>query len=64
MVEMTIKAARVNAGLNQVEAAQALGICKSTLVNYELYRTIPDIDTALAMANLYGVPVNAIRWSA
>ena len=59
---ITPKAARVNAGFTQVEAADRLNISKSTLVNYELYRTTPDIETAQAMAALYGVSVDDIRW--
>lgn len=57
---ITPKAARVNAGLNQVEAAKALRINKNTLANYENYKTIPDIETAKRMAELYGCTVNDI----
>ena len=57
-MRLTLKAARVNAGFTQADAANQLGINKGTLVNYEKYRTIPDIETAKAMASLYGVSVN------
>lgn len=57
---MTLKAARVNAGLKQLEAAQALGISKNTLASYENYRTIPDIEKSQRIAELYGVTVNDI----
>lgn len=60
---MTPKAARVNAGFTQIEAAERLNISKGTLASYEMYRTKPDIDTAQAMAALYGVSVDDIRWS-
>lgn len=63
-MEMTIKAARVNAGLTQRQAAVALGIGKSTLSNYEKYVTFPDILTAKKMADLYGVSVDRIKWAA
>lgn len=63
-MEITIKAARINAGMTQTEAAKALGIGKSTLLNYEMYRTIPDINTAIRMAELYGTTVDRIRWAA
>ena len=57
-MKITLKAARVNKGLTQTDVANQLHINKGTLVNYEKYRTIPDIETAKLMANLYGVSVN------
>lgn len=57
-MEITLKAARVNAGLKQTEAAEALDISKSTLANYEKYRTIPDAEKAKQIAELYGCTVN------
>nr|WP_298567777.1 helix-turn-helix transcriptional regulator [uncultured Mogibacterium sp.] len=59
-MEMSLKAARVNAGLTQKEAAKALKISKGTILSYEKYRTKPDIDTAKKIAELYGVTVNDI----
>jgi DNA-binding XRE family transcriptional regulator len=57
-MKITLKAARVNKGLTQMDVAKQLHINKGTLVNYEKYRTIPDIETAKIMADLYGVSVN------
>ena len=57
-MKLTLKAARVNKGLTQTEVANKLGINKGTLVNYEKYRTIPDIETAKVLASLYEVSVN------
>ena len=53
-----LKAARVNAGFTQSEVVTELRekgykISKNTLVSYELYRTMPDIETAKALATLY-----------
>ena len=59
-MKITVKAARVNAGLTQAEVCAKLGINKGTLISYEKYRTIPDIAVAKAMANLYGQSVNDI----
>lgn len=59
-MKITVKAARVNAGLTQPEVCAKLGINKGTLINYEKYRTIPDIQIAKAMAKLYGLSVNDI----
>lgn len=57
---ITMKAARVNANLTQLEAAQALGISKNTLSAYESMKTIPQIDMAQKMASLYGLSVDQI----
>lgn len=35
MTQITVKAARVNAGLTQAEAAKRLGISRSALIVYE-----------------------------
>ena len=55
---ITLKAARVNAEMTQAQAAKALGISKNTLLNYEKYKTIPDIEKSKQMAKLYGCTVN------
>lgn len=57
---ITLKAARVNANFTQKEAAKKLGISKGTLASYEMYRTIPSIDTAKKIADLYGLEVDGI----
>ncbi len=57
---MTLKAARVNAGLIQSEAAKMLNISKATLANYEKYKTIPDMEMGKRIAELYGVSVDNI----
>ena len=57
---ITLKAARVNAELSQQEAAKQLGISKSTLGNYEKYKTTPDIEMSKRMAALYNWSVNDI----
>lgn len=55
-----LKAARVNAGFTQEEAAKELGIGKRTLVNYEQYKTIPSIELAKKIAELYRSSVDEI----
>lgn len=57
---ITLKAARVNAGMNLMQAANQLGISKNTLSNYENYRTIPDIEMSKKIAALYNWSVNDI----
>lgn len=52
---ITLKAARVNSGLTQAEAAQLIGINLGTLVKYEKgYRKIP-LDTIQKILKTYGV---------
>lgn len=57
-MKIGLRAARVNAGFTQKEAAERLEISRSTLANYEMSKTKPDIDTAIALAKLYGVPID------
>lgn len=59
-MKIGMKAARVNAGLTQEEAAKRLGVNKGTIANYEMHKTKPSIDIALAMAELYGVSIDDI----
>lgn len=57
-MRITLKAARVNAELTLAVAAKELGITKNTLINYEKYRTVPNMEMGRAMATLYGVSVD------
>ena len=59
-MEITMRAARVNVGLSQKEAAKALGINKNTLAGYELGKAIPKMDVAKKMSKLYGVSTDDI----
>lgn len=53
MPKITIKAARVNAGLTQRQAAKRLGIAYQTLSNYESGASIPRVDMLEKMSKLY-----------
>lgn len=59
-MEITMKAARVNAGLTQQQAANALNISKNTLARYEKGKAVPLVTMARDMAKLYGISVNDI----
>ena len=52
---LTLKAARINKGLTQREAAQALGISDASLRSYEKGKTFPKISIIQKMEELYGV---------
>lgn len=53
MPKITIKAARVNAGLTQRQAAKQLGINPDTLSRYESGHSIPRVDMLEKMSKLY-----------
>ena len=57
---ISMKAARVNVGMTQSEAAKSLNISKNTLIGYEKGRVMPSIDVAINMARLYGQSVDDI----
>lgn len=57
---ITLKAARVNAGLTQTQAARMLKISKNTIGSYERYKTKPNMERAKRIAELYGLTVDDI----
>lgn len=59
---ISMKAARVNAGLTQTEVAERVNKTKNTIASYEAYATIPDIKTAQELAELYGMTLDDIIW--
>ena len=68
-VKISLRAARVNAGYSQKEAADLLGISNKTLGNWENGITFPPVDKIPAICQLYGVsydnlnflPVDSLR---
>ncbi len=59
-MSITLKAARVNKGLTQKEAAKALDIAVDTLGQYEKGKTFPDVPCIKKMEALYGISYNDI----
>jgi len=59
-MEITLKAARVNAGLSQKEAAKKIGISKDTLGKYERGISFPDVLVINAIEKIYGVKYSDI----
>jgi len=59
-MKISLKAARVNAGLTLVKAAQATDIDKNTLSKYENGVTSPTIETVLKLCTLYGAALDDI----
>lgn len=60
---ITIKAARVNAGYTQTQVAERVEKTKNTIASYESYTTLPDIKTAQAMAEMFGMTLDDIIWT-
>ena len=57
---LTLKAARVNAGLTQAQAAKKLGVSKYTVSNYERGLTHPTVEIANRMEIVYGIPYDQL----
>lgn len=60
MGTITLKAARVNKGMTQDEAAKAIGISPETLSNYERGNSFPDVPIILKIEMVYGVQFSDI----
>ena len=55
MAKITLKAARVNAGLTQKEAAEKLKVSNKTLGNWENGLSSPNVKNVSALCALYSV---------
>ena len=61
MPKISIKAARVNAGLTQEKAARQLGISPDTLARYEKESGKLSLEMFRKLADLYKIPVNYLK---
>lgn len=61
-IKISMAAARKNAGLTQRQVCETLNISKTTLVNYEKGRTIPDLKMGSDIAALYDIPIDNIKF--
>lgn len=62
MPKISLRAARVNVGLTQPEAAERLGITKETLINWELGRSEPKASQIDKIIELYGIPYEGLSF--
>ena len=60
-VKISLRAARVNAGLSQKKAADLLLIGTSTLQGYESGKRQPRLDILGRMERLYGIGMQHLR---
>lgn len=59
-MQLTLKAARVNRGLTQKQAAKSLGVSNVTLIRWERGVTMPRQKSIEAICRLYGVSYDDI----
>lgn len=55
MAKMTLRAARINAGLKQKEAADKLGVNSKTLCYWEQGRSFPNVEKVKRISSLYNI---------
>lgn len=60
MPEITLKAARVNAGLTQKGLAKKLGVSNTTVNSWENGDTEPDLSQLREISRLSGIPMDFI----
>lgn len=60
-MKITLKAARVNAGLLQKEVADKLGVSRHAIINWERGITKPKKHTLMVLASIYNVNVDDIK---
>lgn len=57
---ISLKAARVNCGLTQKEAAERLEISRNTLIKWENGNSSPRVDQLSSICRLYGLSADEI----
>lgn len=60
MLQISLKAARVNAGYLQREVAHEIGVSIETIKNWENNKTSPTADRLQDLCDLYGVRMDDI----
>lgn len=59
-LQISLAAARVNAGMTQEDVAKQMGVSRITVINWENGKTVPGIPEIEMMAKLYGIPQDFI----
>lgn len=62
--QISLAAARVNAGMTQADVSKALHVTKNTIVAWEKGNTEPGITQARKLSELYNIPMNNIFFGA
>lgn len=58
-MQITLRAARVNAGLKQLDVAKMLGVDRTTISRYERTKA-PDVNTARKLCEIYNVDLSNV----
>lgn len=59
-MKVTLKSARVNCGLNQREAADRIGVSRTTLQSWETYKSYPTVAQLPKIEAAYNVKYDDI----
>lgn len=59
-LQISLAAARVNAGLTQEDVAKHMKVGKQTIVSWEKGRSEPSVTQALELSKLYRMPIDCI----
>ena len=59
-LQITLAAARVNAGFTQEEVAKKMNVSKNTVVNWEKGKTEPSISQSKQISKIYNMPLDYI----
>ena len=62
MMRISLKAARINAGLKQTDMATALNVDRKTIGSWESGKSMPTADKVEPICALLGVNYDAIKW--
>lgn len=60
VIKINLAAARVNANLTQEQAAEAVKVSRTTLINWEKGKTKIPFTSLVALCSIYDVPVDYI----
>lgn len=60
MFQISLRAARVNAGYTQDAASKKINVDKSTIIKWEQGKTVPRADQLKSLCELYNVPMDYI----
>jgi len=59
-IQISLAAARVNAEMTQEAAAEAMGVTRATIINWEKGKIIPGIPEMEKLSRLYNIPQDNI----
>lgn len=61
-MKITLRAARVNAGLDQADVAKELGVNIATVSSWETGKTRPSVSNLEKLCQIYNWPMENIKW--